>query len=184
MEFGRVAHSIPCQSQKVDSRLPDSDYHRMYVCCPSRVCLTFSLLCLTRVVRTPPRSLHVSLGLPALSLQSQLELSCVFIQRVPFSLDARPLNVFSHRAHTDPARSPQTMRTSPTLPCLFTPSTSTPTTCLPPSLTLPRILSPVAPRSVLSFVFSLLLTSLLVLWLPFTLLFPLTFPLQWRYSSL
>ena len=74
------------------------------------------------------------------------------------SLDVRPLNVFSHRAHTDPARSPQTMRTSPTLPCLFTPSTSTPTTCLPPSLTLPRILSPVAPRSVLSFVFSHLLT--------------------------
>lgn len=125
-------------------------------CCPSRVCLTFSLLCLTRVARTHPRSLHVSSGLPALSLQSQLGLSCVFIQR----LRCPSIDLFSHRAHTVTARSPQTMRTSPTLPCLFTPSTSTPTTCLPTSLTLPRILSPVAQRLVQSQVFSHFLTPI------------------------
>ncbi len=55
----------------------------------------------------------------------------------------------SHRAHTHRARCPQTMRTSPTLGCLFTPSTSTPTTCLLSSLNLPRTLFPVAPRFVL-----------------------------------
>ena len=88
--FGRLRHwhlqavilrLISCnpKSEKDDSPLPNTDYHTMYVLlvafyfsAQSRVCLAFYLLCLTRVVRTPFRSLHVSSGRPALSLPSQL----------------------------------------------------------------------------------------------------------------
>jgi hypothetical protein len=137
--FGRVPHSR--QRQNDDWTQPNSDCHTMYVCVRPVFCLAVSLLCLTRVGRTPPLAVCTSRQVFQLCLFKVNQNSRAFHSTCDASIDT-----VSHRAHTDPARSPKTMRTSPTLGCLFTPSTSTPTTCLPTSLTLPRILSPVAPR--------------------------------------
>ena len=173
----------------------------MYVCsCPflpqSRVCLAFFfLLCLTRVVRTPfsqfARLVRSSSSISSKSTRTAATVvSFIPPKRNVLVSRCHPLTPTcpaSHRAHTVRARCPRTMRTSPTLGCLFTPSTSTPTTCLPTTLTLPRILSPVAPRSVTPTPLPQLADPPFlskVLWLPFTLLLTLTIPLKERHSSL